>query len=700
MIAEKAGIVAKKYQKTCIDALHSAFSISLTALFVMAMGLGKTITVALWLQEVLQQKQKLRVLFLCHNNDILEQSLAEFRKVFGRDISMGLFHGETKNYEELTVLFASFQTMEEWKFAFHQDEFDIVIVDEAHHSEAQTYAKTLEYFIPKMLLGMTGTPDRLDGKNICKRYGEPVFVYELPDAIINGDLTRVEYHLIQDGIDNRLLKKICKEVLEKGERISVKQLNETIFIKSRDEAIARQVEEYRKENSKTIYFCENIQHIESIVDTFPNAKPYHSGLLRSEQKAIYEAFQKGSLQEIAVRDKFNEGINVPEASLGVFLRVTDSKNIWQQQLGRLLRLHEGKSHAVILDFVNNCERLIFVRDMFEQLSRGHQGKPQLLKDTLVLEGENFSFHFTDELKDIFELLDRITLPRYETIEEASQAVQALGIKSSEGYAIRYLEDPRLPGMPNRVYKENWEDWDSFLNRAPKYTYTEALLRMKELKWKTKDEYITKCYIDPKLPKYPYNKYLRTGEWSNWRFFLNGGIEYLSFEDFVLFMQTNKITGQEGYRKYRKAFPELHELPPKPDIYYGKSWHVLKGQKIPEEKYSFADAKIAVQRLGITGRDDYKVKHVQDSRLPGDPRKFYKGKGWDGYMKFCAIEEKVLITFDQFISFIREKNIQSYREYQKHYKESSTYASGTLPFNPSIFYKTTWEEIIKKAFSDL
>ena len=158
-------LVPFDYQKECLSAIRETRRSSKKALVVMASGLGKTVTVAFdaksWRRE-----HRGRVLYLCHQNDILYQAKTTFEGIIGHEFSYGYFHGEEKTLHSVDFLFASLQTIERHKRKFGRQEFTYVVVDESHHSQAKTFRSTIEYFEPEFLLGATATPDRLDKLNI------------------------------------------------------------------------------------------------------------------------------------------------------------------------------------------------------------------------------------------------------------------------------------------------------------------------------------------------------------------------------------------------------------------------------------------------------------------------------------------------------------------------------------------------------
>ena len=246
------------YQKDSVARLNKRFKTESTALMVMACGLGKTITSAAWAKQHVQHG---RGLFLCHENYILEQAQEEYRKVLGQQAALGLFHGFQKDLDEVNVLFASLQSMREWHQAFLPDEFNYVIVDESHHGQAPSFKEVIQYFKPRYLLGMTATPNRMDQKDIREIFGEEVVDIPLEYAIGQEWLTPVEYHLVTDNLNTHALRRLVEQTTQTKKRVSMKQLNETIFVQARDEKAAEIVLNYRR---KAIIFCESILHAEHL----------------------------------------------------------------------------------------------------------------------------------------------------------------------------------------------------------------------------------------------------------------------------------------------------------------------------------------------------------------------------------------------------------------------------------------------------
>lgn len=391
------------YQVFAMNAVVAALREFGRALMVMASGLGKTVTAAGVVREL---RVEGKVLFLCHDTEILRQSQKEFEKVFGGNLTSGFFVGYEKSYEEVGILFATFQTMREWKDVFLKNEFEVILIDESHHGQAPTFLDVIEYFEPKYLFGFTATPDRGDEKDIRDLFGEEVVNISVEEAIAKGWLTSLRYEQISDDLNQRAFNRLVAE-FGAGKRITRKQLNETVFIRRRDEEIAREVS-VRAKGRKVIVFCESIAHVRNFfeyVRMYGSVAEYHSGQSKGAQEASLRLFRSGMVKYLLVVNKCNEGVDVPDAEVAVFLRSTDSLTVFLQQLGRILRKSVGKEYALILDFVANCERLLAVKKMFDRVVE--YSPVDVDRSMMHVSGEDFDFTFSLEIIDILDLLNRI-----------------------------------------------------------------------------------------------------------------------------------------------------------------------------------------------------------------------------------------------------------------------------------------------------
>ena len=404
----------RDYQNSALQVLNDHFLNYITALVVMATGLGKTYLAAAFANN---QAKKSKGLFLCHDSSILQQARLTFDDFFTEDQkTTGLFYGQQKDMQEVNVLFATFQTMREWKEVFFAHEFDYIIVDEGHHSGADTYKDVIKYFKPKYLLGMTATPDREDQEDIRGIFGPEVIDLTLEESIVDGLLVPFEYHVFNSNLNTSALRRLTKAIVKESKRVSIKQLNETIFIKKNDREIAKIIQQY---GDRAIIFCESIEHIENFKQYLPQTRTFHSKNSSTDNQQALKDFKAGRVKYILARDKFNEGIDVPDVELVVFLRATNSKRIFLQQLGRGLRPFFNKTKLIVLDFVANCDRIVYLDELAQDLQRRqklmlkeNKQRKKLSKQKIHITGNSFSFHFTHEIRNALELIRKVQMKTY------------------------------------------------------------------------------------------------------------------------------------------------------------------------------------------------------------------------------------------------------------------------------------------------
>ncbi len=327
-------------------------------------GTGKT-----YLSAFDSQNAQGRILFVVHRLDILAQSKAAFEKVYPNS-KIGFLTGEIKeNVYDSKILFASKDSLRNPEIlrTLSQTEFDYIIVDEVHHGQAPTYKIVLDYFTPNMfMLGLTATPDRMDRKDIFELFDyRKVFEYTLNDAIENGFLVPYTYYGLKDNID-------YNNIRHNGNKYNVADLDRHLIIKERNDEI---YEEYiaKGYGNKALGFCCSIEHAKAMARFF-NEKGIPSVSITSETPNRDQEVEKYRNSEYTVAftvDLFNEGIDIPDLRVLLFLRPTESKTIFFQQLGRGLRLHGGKESVVVIDFIGNYKKANSIR---QYLSKGSQSK--------------------------------------------------------------------------------------------------------------------------------------------------------------------------------------------------------------------------------------------------------------------------------------------------------------------------------------
>ncbi len=399
------------YQNGCLAVLKSVrIEGKNVALIVMASGLGKTVTVAFDAKEWLVAN-KGRVLYLCHQNDILDQAKKTFESILGSGYTYGFYTGREKNAHGVDFLFASFQTMvKHAERAFLSDEFAYIIVDESHHSQAPSHLKTVRYFKPRFLLAATATPDRADGLNIRSVFGDEVYNLPLEKALGQGLLTPVDYRLVTDEIS---LDQVGRT---NAEDWSLKDIDHNVFIPKQDEDISASIDRHASELSeqRIVVFASTILRAEQLAQRIAGAVAYHSGVPASKRSVMLEMFRQGMIRAMVTVDCFNEGIDIPEANVIVFLRSTSSMRIFYQQLGRGLRLCRGKDKVVVLDYVGNAERLVMLKELADAIGINYSEEMAARANKRQ---SPFKIHFDEKARGVLDLVKRIRVKRVSDVPE-------------------------------------------------------------------------------------------------------------------------------------------------------------------------------------------------------------------------------------------------------------------------------------------
>lgn len=329
-------------------------------LVVAATGVGKTIIAAFDYKKFKKDHSSAKLLFVAHRKEILEQSLEKFREVLN-DFNFGELYVDGKRPDDLQHLFISIQSLNSSglldKSRTTQDYYDYIVVDEFHHAAAKSYQKLLEYYKPQILLGLTATPDRMDGKDILKYFdGHIASQMLLGEAINRNLLSPFQYFGITDQVDYQKINWI-------NGRYDVNQL-ENVYTADdiRCNLILSKVREYVTDIDavKGLGFCISVKHANYMARFFNEHGVPSLALSAKSIDAIRgEAKQQlveGKVKFIFVVDLYNEGVDIPEVNTVLFLRPTESATVFLQQLGRGLRLAEGKECLTVLDFVGRSNK--------------------------------------------------------------------------------------------------------------------------------------------------------------------------------------------------------------------------------------------------------------------------------------------------------------------------------------------------------
>lgn len=370
-------ILPYSYQQEILDKLEAERKVRgyNRNLVVAATGTGKTVISALDYKRFRKQNSSkpCRLLFVAHREEILKQSLYTFRAVL-KDANFGeMFVGNYKP-DSIDNLFISIQTFNSQDFTAKTtpDFYDYIIVDEFHHAAAPTYQKLLAYYQPQLLLGLTATPERMDGKSILPYFNNRIAAeIRLPEAIDRKLLCPFQYFGVTDTVDLDTLKWSAGGY-DKGELSRIYTLS-GFAAKRRADLVINSLLKYVTDinDVKGLGFCVSIEHAEFMSRHF-NEHNIPSMFLTGqspdeERKAAKQRLVAGEVRFIFVVDIYNEGVDIPEVNTVLFLRPTESLTVFLQQLGRGLRLAEGKECLTVLDFIGQAHKKYNFEDKFAAL---------------------------------------------------------------------------------------------------------------------------------------------------------------------------------------------------------------------------------------------------------------------------------------------------------------------------------------------
>ena len=322
------------------------------ALIYAATGVGKTLIAAF---DSVSFKH---VLFIAHREEILKQAACSFRNVRQSE-EHGFFDRNRKDTDK-PVIFASVSTLGKENYLqekyFSKKYFDYIVIDEFHHAVNDNYMRIIRYFKPQFLLGLTATPERMDGRNIYEicDYNVP-YQISLKDAVNKGMLVPFHYYGIYDKtVDYSQMR------LVKG-RYQEKDLNEKYKTSERYELIYRHYKKYR--SKRALGFCCSRIHAENMAKDFCSrgvaAVAVYSnadGDFSEDREIAVQKLKNGEIKVIFSVDMFNEGVDICSVDMVMFLRPTESSTVFLQQLGRGLRRGKNKEYLNVLDFIGNYEK--------------------------------------------------------------------------------------------------------------------------------------------------------------------------------------------------------------------------------------------------------------------------------------------------------------------------------------------------------
>lgn len=313
------------------------------ALLYHATGTGKTVTAVTDAKSVGG-----RTLYIAHTKDLILQAAETFNTIWP-EAAVGLYV-EDKKETDAQVVCGSVQSVALNLESFFPDSFDYLIVDEAHHASAETYQKVLSYFKPRFTLGLTATPERSDGHNILEIFRNSAHRLDIKTAVEIGELAPVRCFRIHTNID-------LTKVRFNSVQYNIRDLESRIFVPERNRLIVDTWMTYVR-NRRTVIFCASRKHAEEIAGELADhgvpAMAVDGSMKLAERSEATERFAAGKLLVLCACDLLNEGWDCPETEVLFMARPTMSKVLYTQQLGRGMRLAEGKDCLTVFDFVDNA----------------------------------------------------------------------------------------------------------------------------------------------------------------------------------------------------------------------------------------------------------------------------------------------------------------------------------------------------------
>lgn len=652
------------------------------ALLISATGTGKTYASAFAMREMGFQK----VLFLVHRNQIAKQALKSFRKVFSGKLSMGLVSGALSRWEyDKDYIFATVQTLskDDNLQKYSAEHFDAIIYDEAHHTAAGSYKKVMDYFRPKLTLGMTATPDKRDdnieGRNIYEIFDYNIaYEIRLQQAMEEDLLCPFHYFGITD------LKIISDETYAKRDEL---QNFQYLVSDERVHYIMEQAKYYgysgervkglmfcsRVKDAKELSFKFNEQGLRTVVLTGADSEEVRSKaierLVNDDTNIVPE---EERLDYILSVDIFSEGVDVPEINQVIMLRPTESPIVFIQQLGRGVRKTDEKEYVVILDFIGNYKNnfMIPIALSGDRTYNKDNIRKYVVEGSRVIPGSS-TLHF-DEVsrKRIFQAIDnanfsdiKLIKSNYTTLKNKLGHIPALTDfdKYGEMDVCRIFDNNRL----GSYYK--------FLVKYEK----EYMIRLSEEEDKAVEFISKKLASGKRIHELELLNRMLTYQQRLIKLLANDLKEQYGIEmnknqvENVVNMMTNEFPSGSGKKIYEKCvFIEQGE-----DFHYNVSKSFSQMLKNP-------DFHNIVKELVIFGIERYKENYsnrYQDTDFVLYQKYTYEDAcrllGWEhnevplniGGYKY----DKKTKTFPVFINYDKSENISDTTKYEDHFTSNQS-----------------------------
>lgn len=395
----------RPYQMDAADQFMGALRETGKGQVVLATGLGKTIVMAEVVSQLYRDEAILdgKVLVIAGTRELVDQLQSSFWYQLPKSVSTHrLMGGEEPSYWD-GITFATVQSV--MSRLGDLPKFGLVLVDEAHHIGSESFRTVIKALNAPMLGGVTATPWRGDGYDIDHILGQPVVRVGIAEGLRNGFLCEADYRLLADNVDWELVRE------HSVHNYSLQQLNRKLLIPMRDEEAAKIIREsFTAERCRAgVIFCTTVIHARAFAAMLRlfgfRAEAITGDMdLRTRDK-VMSAFRRGNLDIVTTRDLFNEGVDVPDVDMIAFMRVTHSRRIFVQQLGRGLRLSPGKDKVLVLDFVSDLRRIAEVIGL-ERAAKGDIETLRLGNGLVQFRDIGASSFMQEWMKDQADLFNR------------------------------------------------------------------------------------------------------------------------------------------------------------------------------------------------------------------------------------------------------------------------------------------------------
>ena len=386
----------RPYQADAVVAIKRDLVNSGRSLLILATGLGKTVVGGEVIGDFIAKNPGSNVLILSHLKELSAQLERAMWQHLPKTVPTNLLTGDSKpkNLEGVTA-----GTIESALNAVHDGyRPDLVMIDETHHvGESGQYAQLLELLKAVPKFGVTATPWRGDEFDISKVFGSASYQMGIAEGMRGGWLSQVDYRLFVDNIDWELIREKSKH------RYSIKDLNRKLFLPQRDSEIIDFLRSAWNAvlRPRAIVFCQTIEHAKHVRELIKKSDPawsqaesLHSEMSMQQRNMILNRFRLGRTPILTCVDVLNEGVDVPDVNVIAFLRVTHSRRIFVQQLGRGLRVAEGKDALKVLDFVTDIRRVAAALKLKRELEQSET-------ETIRLNAGESNIEFSDKTNGSF-----------------------------------------------------------------------------------------------------------------------------------------------------------------------------------------------------------------------------------------------------------------------------------------------------------